>query len=566
MKNSIKIKLTTITVTVSIIMNCMFVFGSDIAEGNIESLSAVPEESMLIEGPEEHIEGQVEEASVEEESLMETDGELLLEDIETDSEMDLCWDYEAETLTSLFEEPDESNALFEDESEISNPDSQNEVNAAGNISAIDDASLIEDEEEAPELIDEISYIPEIVSEISPYYVGASTTKEALELYKRELKSHAPASQGGDGKISKFALVYLNDNNIPDLLTYGEYYYDSEKLEGKPLHEYRVRYDGSDYSQSHSNTNILRWEYYFEGKRIIDFYWSYNIMGKDYVVSGYTQYLENSADYLKHLEWRSFLSDSNKYLYNFDHKEVTEEEYYNSLKLHTGNTTKKVIPWVENTVENRDKFFGKDLVMNPVAITAVYNSQKGGDIRWKKTEGAVGYAVYRIRSAEGTKKIATISDVNTLQCYDTDIKDNCYGRVYHYYIKALYDYNGKTLEGPASARLALQRLAPMQITSAKNNSSKAVSLTWECKVGSNKANGYEIQYALSSGDLYNRKGSYKTMTVNGRNNFSKTIKNLQKGKTYWIRIRCYVNYTHSRTGSKTKTWSQYSNVVRVKINK
>ena len=54
------------------------------------------------------------------------------------------------------------------------------------------------------------------------------------------------------------------------------------------------------------------------------------------------------------------------------------------------------------------------------MKAVYNSYKGGDINWKKVDGAVGYTVYRVRSAEGTRKVATINDVNTLQCYDSSI--------------------------------------------------------------------------------------------------------------------------------------------------
>ena len=200
------------------------------------------------------------------------------------------------------------------------------------------------------------------------------------------------------------------------------------------------------------------------------------------------------------------------------------------------------------------------------MTAVYNSAKGADIRWKKVNGAAGYVIYRLRSSEGTKKIATINDADILQFYDTSIRDNCYGRVYSYYVKALYKEGGKTVEGPASQRLILQRIAPMKIVSAKNNTSRGIRLEWKCSVKDNKAQGYEIQYAASREDLSGRKGSFRTITVNGRNNLSRTISNLSKGKTYWIRIRCCSIYTNSATGKQTKTWSQYSNTVKVTIQK
>ena len=197
---------------------------------------------------------------------------------------------------------------------------------------------------------------------------------------------------------------------------------------------------------------------------------------------------------------------------------------------------------------------------------VFNSRFGGDINWKKVNGAVGYVVYRSRSAEGTKRIARIDNGNTLQYYDTSIRDNCYGRVYNYYVRALYRDNGKIIEGPDSEKVVLQRLAPMQITSASNYTARTIGLKWKCTVNENKALGYEIGYAESYSDLANRTGTYKTKTLSGRNSLSTSLGNLKKGKTYWIRIRCYVTYTHSVTKRQTKTWSQFSNIVNVKVNK
>ncbi len=202
-------------------------------------------------------------------------------------------------------------------------------------------------------------------------------------------------------------------------------------------------------------------------------------------------------------------------------------------------------------------------MQRIIITNVYNSTKGGDIRWQKGgKGVTGYVVYRQRSAEGIKKVATITDPNTTQCYDADIRTGCWGRVYHYYITALYGAK----EGPKSDKLVLQRLAPMKITGLQNTAAGKVTIKYACTVKENKALGYEIQYAQTKKDLFDRKGSFRKVIVTGRNNLSKVISGFTRGNTFFFRVRCYVDYTHSVTGQKTKTWSQYSDVLSVKITR
>ena len=196
----------------------------------------------------------------------------------------------------------------------------------------------------------------------------------------------------------------------------------------------------------------------------------------------------------------------------------------------------------------------------VTITGYYNSSKGGDIRWSRADGATGYALYRKRAADGLKKVATISNPNTLQYIDGGIKDNCWGRVYVYYVRPIIG----GAEGAKSNEVTLQRLAPMKITKITSDTVGQAKLTWACTVNENKALGYEIQYAQTKQDLFDRTGSFKKVSVNGRNNLNRTITGMAQGKTYYFRVRCYVNYTHSVTGQTTKTWSQYSDVKSVKI--
>ena len=199
-----------------------------------------------------------------------------------------------------------------------------------------------------------------------------------------------------------------------------------------------------------------------------------------------------------------------------------------------------------------------------AVTGLYNSSKGADIRWSPAKGAEGYAVYRFRSSEGKTLAGTVDGTNTCQFYDTAVKDNCWGCVYTYTVAAMVD--GVPILSTESGGKILQRLAPMKITGVLVTGTGTATVKWEASAGSNKAEGYELQYAQSSADLNGRKGTYKTITISGRNSLSKVIKSLTKGKKYYFRVRAYVNYTNSATGKTTKTWSQYSNVVNVKITK
>ena len=193
------------------------------------------------------------------------------------------------------------------------------------------------------------------------------------------------------------------------------------------------------------------------------------------------------------------------------------------------------------------------------ITGYYNSVKGADLRWGRVPNASGYYIYRNRAAEGGNKlIATIPDGNTTQYYDEAIKSNCWGRVYSYTVVA---FNGN-VKSPVSIAATLQRLAPMKFTGFQRPASGTIMLRWECTESSNKALGYEVQYAQSTHDLSNRTGTFGKISLSGRNSLIGTIKGLKSNTKYYFRVRSYVNYTHSVTKKTTKTWSQYSTVVAV----
>ncbi len=91
-----------------------------------------------------------------------------------------------------------------------------------------------------------------------------------------------------------------------------------------------------------------------------------------------------------------------------------------------------------------------------------------------------------------------------------------------------------------------------ITSLKNSAKKTVTVKWK-KAGS--GSGYQIQYGLKK----NMNGA-KTLTVKKLKPTSAKIKNLKKGKTYYVRIRVY------KTVKNRKIYSKWSSVKKVKVTK
>ena len=359
---------------------------------------------------------------------------------------------------------------------------------------------------------------------------------------------------------KFALVYLNNNDTPDLIAHIP-----QAKHNSTVHSIAVLLDGEGFGRLNVPFDSA-FKYYLERSGFIIVECGPDFFGEGLYYDPFRYAFRPAEDqfYL-----RSYYEDGS-YVYDYhdwttsNTKRISKEEFQSII----GGGAQKDIPFVANTPENRTKYIPYStpitptVVLSKTSITGIYNSTKGADIRWKAVEGATGYEVYRKRGGEGTTKVATITNANTTQCYDSGIKDNCWGCVYNYYVVPVA---GST-KGPKSEEVVLQRLAPMTLTSLKNTAAGKATVTWKCSVNSNKANGYEVQYAQSQADLSGRKGTYKAITISGRNNLNKTISGLTKGKTYYFRVRCYVNYTNSKTGKTIKTWGQYSNVMKIKIAK
>lgn len=171
-----------------------------------------------------------------------------------------------------------------------------------------------------------------------------------------------------------------------------------------------------------------------------------------------------------------------------------------------------------------------------------NSGKKIKIKWNKVSGATVYSIERtIKGKNSFKEIGRTTGKNTF--VDKKAKN---GNVYQYRVTA-YKSNKKLI---ASNPVTFACVNNVSITGLANPSAKNVTLKWK---KSSKITGYQIQYSTSSNFA-----KCKTVKVN-KNLTQKKFTKLQKGKTYYVRIRAY-----KKSGGK-KYYSSWSK-KKIKVTK
>ncbi|MCD8146820.1 MAG: fibronectin type III domain-containing protein, partial [Clostridiales bacterium] len=179
------------------------------------------------------------------------------------------------------------------------------------------------------------------------------------------------------------------------------------------------------------------------------------------------------------------------------------------------------------------------------ITSAINRAKGIKLTWKSVDGATSYQVYRKIGSGSWKKVKTTSSTTWL---DTAAMKN--GTKYQFKVYAV-NSAGKS---KASATKTIYRLTAKHFTRAKNIKGKKISLKW---TRNTRATGYVIQYSTSKSFS---SSTTKTVKIKGNKNLTTTLKNLKKGKTYYIRMRAY------KTSGSVTSYAGWSKVKTVKVKK
>lgn len=167
--------------------------------------------------------------------------------------------------------------------------------------------------------------------------------------------------------------------------------------------------------------------------------------------------------------------------------------------------------------------------------------KGIKLTWAKVAGATNYEIYR----NGSKKpIKTVGNVSAW----TDAGANTNGTKYTFKI---YAKSGNLVSAQPKT-VVYYKLNRPAITKLTNSASRKMTVKWAKNA---KATSYQIQYSLKS----NFSGA-KSANVPKNSIVSKTIGNLTKGKTYYVRIRS------CKKVSGKMYYSAWSASKKVKISK
>ncbi len=161
------------------------------------------------------------------------------------------------------------------------------------------------------------------------------------------------------------------------------------------------------------------------------------------------------------------------------------------------------------------------VSAPTEVKAVANSRWEIGISWKKT-GAKSYNVFRSNSKNGYyRKIGT-----TKKTSYTD-KDVTSGNTYYYKITSVNSNRDSGFSKVASAKASAP--APENLEAVKEKAGTA-KLTW---YETTSADGYTIFMSTS------KDGKYKSVgDIAAKDSPSFTKKGLEKGKTYYFKVRSY----------------------------
>lgn len=178
---------------------------------------------------------------------------------------------------------------------------------------------------------------------------------------------------------------------------------------------------------------------------------------------------------------------------------------------------------------------KKLVVKAGALKATPVSTSSIKLVWTKTVGAEKYEVYNA---------ATKKTVKTVTGTSYTVKGLKAGTRYKFAVRAVAGTNKSSY---CTVIMATKPKAT-SVSSAKARSGRKALIKWK-KVSA--CDGYQIQYSTSK----SFKKFVKTVKISKKTTVSKTIKNLKKGKKYYVRVRTFkIGYGNTAYGSWSKVKS------------
>lgn len=253
-------------------------------------------------------------------------------------------------------------------------------------------------------------------------------------------------------------------------------------------------------------------------------------------------------------------ENTKYTYNGSEQTPEVSVKYKDVELVEGinykleyennknpGTAKVVITGINNC--NDSVTLNYKINMPEVSNFNITSSASSVTLKWSTTKHVTGYVIYRYNyTTKSYETVKTIANSNTTSCKMKNLPSStkCRYRIATYLVA-----DGKTyFSSPCDGKTIYTKPAKVTIKSAKRyHKSTRIKVKW---TSSARCSGYEI---IVSTDKKANKVVKKYKTTN--KNRSVKIKGLSKSKTYYVKVRAYLQV------GQTYYYSSYSSVAKSK---
>ena len=254
------------------------------------------------------------------------------------------------------------------------------------------------------------------------------------------------------------------------------------------------------------------------------------------------------------------------------KDVNTRNHYPTQNLYLPLGLVKLICMLKNQKQPHVKFsdfyialsetesFNNDIKIDSIRFSPfpkdninAQNHRLGIILEWEKCFENDDLKIYR-QSGDGIRCIATVSQ--RTGCYvDTEVKEDCWGKVFSYYIVP----NTNKEDYAVLHYSWIRRLSTVTISNIKQDENGNVILYLKTDFDKNKAAGYEIQYS-SVMESFTNNGSWNVKIVTGRKNNRVLLSKFEPNTTYYFRVRAYSDYVNQKSGFVKRSWSPCSPFV------
>lgn len=310
----------------------------------------------------------------------------------------------------------------------------------------------------------------------------------------------------------------------------------------------------------------------------EFYTEYPMGEEDYQVKESVDVPEITSVYSQSqiavkISWKQVSGTDGYELYRSEDPQAAEEDWmlvktikqndivqYNNTGLEKGKTYYyKMRSYRINADETitRSEYSNVAYMPSTVIFTNVYsNSSNRVRLLWEEVKGAHGYQIWRKSAGEDYRVVKTLGDRGNELTNDQG-EVTAYsntgleaGKTYTYRMRAFAIQDGKKIYGVYSDETEVVVMPEAPILKVSSPKTGRAALSWNAIEG---ASGYQIWRAEKE------KGSYSIVkSITDSKVTSYTNSGLESGKTYYFKIRAYID-----TEGK-KTFGEYSQVQGILI--